>query len=140
MLVICVFFFLLVLLDIFRISFFFVCRELAFDFTDYGVFCFQIQQFLLFSFYFILSALGLFCSFFKNFLMWTFRLIETFLLFSYKHFIGTPGWLSGWASAFSSRHDSGYLGSSPTLGFLHGGCFSLCLCLCLSLSLCVFHE
>ena len=26
-------------------------------------------------------------------------------------------------------------GSSPTLGSLHGACFSLCLCLCLSLSL-----
>ena len=28
------------------------------------------------------------------------------------------GWLSGWASAFGSRHDSGVLGSSPALGSL----------------------
>ena len=32
----------------------------------------------------------------------------------------------------------GVLGSSPTLGFPQGACFSLCLCLCLSL--CVSHE
>ena len=34
--------------------------------------------------------------------------------------------------------DPGDLGSSPTLGSLHGACFSLCLCLCLSLR--VSHE
>ena len=53
---------------------------------------------------------------------------------------GTPGWLSGCASAFGSGRDPGVLGSSPTLGSLHGACFSLCLCLCLSLSLSASHE
>ena len=28
--------------------------------------------------------------------------------------IGTPGWLSGWASASGSGHDARVLGSSPT--------------------------
>ena len=50
----------------------------------------------------------------------------------------TPGWLSGWGSAFSSGHDPGVLGSSLTSGSLRGSCFSFCLCLCLSLY--VFHE
>ena len=35
-------------------------------------------------------------------------------------------------SAFSSGRDPADLGSSPTSGFLHGACISLCLCLCLS--------
>ncbi|XP_072647567.1 cotranscriptional regulator ARB2A isoform X21 [Canis lupus baileyi] len=48
---------------------------------------------------------------------------------------GTPGWLSGLASAFCPGRDPGVLGSSPTSGSLHGACFSLCLYLCLSLSL-----
>ena len=48
--------------------------------------------------------------------------------------IWTPGWLSGWASAFSSGNDPRALGLSPTSGFPHGACFSLSLCLCLSLS------
>ncbi|XP_077720726.1 cotranscriptional regulator ARB2A isoform X19 [Canis aureus] len=47
---------------------------------------------------------------------------------------GTPGWLSGLASAFCPGRDPGVLGSSPTSGSLHGACFSLCLYLCLSLS------
>ena len=41
-------------------------------------------------------------------------------------------------SAFGSGLDAGVVGSSPTLGSLHGVCFSLCLGLCLSL--CVSHE
>ena len=45
---------------------------------------------------------------------------------------GAPGWLSNWASAFSSGRDPGVLGSSPTSGSLHGACFSLCLCVRLS--------
>ena len=49
-----------------------------------------------------------------------------------------PGWLNGWASAFSSGRDPGVLGSSPPSGSLQGACFSLCLCLFLSLS--VSHE
>ena len=36
---------------------------------------------------------------------------------------------------FCPGHGPRDLGSSPTSGFLHGACFSLCLCLCLSLSL-----
>uniref|UniRef100_A0A8I3PVD7 Leucine, glutamate and lysine rich 1 n=2 Tax=Canis lupus familiaris TaxID=9615 RepID=A0A8I3PVD7_CANLF len=46
---------------------------------------------------------------------------------------GTPGWLSGRASAFRPGHGPGVLGSSPALGSLHGACFSFCLCLCFSL-------
>ena len=39
-------------------------------------------------------------------------------MFKYKHVsAGTPGWLSGWASAFGSGHDPG-LGLSPTSGSL----------------------
>ena len=53
-------------------------------------------------------------------------------------YLGTPGWLSGWVSAFSSGRDPGVLGSSPTSGSLQGTCFSLCLCLCFFL--CVSHE
>ena len=37
-----------------------------------------------------------------------------------------PGWLSGLASAFGSGCDPGVLWS-PTLGSLHGACFSPCL-------------
>ena len=51
---------------------------------------------------------------------------------------GTPGWLSGWASAFGSGHAPRVLGSSSTLCSLHGACFFLCPCLCLSL--CVSYE
>ena len=40
---------------------------------------------------------------------------------------GQPGWLSGFAPAFSPGHDPGVLGSSPTSGSLHGTCFSLSL-------------
>ena len=47
---------------------------------------------------------------------------------------GTPGWLSGWASAFSSGCDPAVPGWSPTSGSPEGACL-LCLCLCLSLSL-----
>ena len=53
--------------------------------------------------------------------------------------VGQPGWLSGLVLAFSPGHDPGDLGSSPTLGSLHGAYFSLCLCLC-CLSLSVSHE
>ena len=43
-----------------------------------------------------------------------------------------------WFNAnFGPGPDPGDLGSSPTLGSLHGACFSFCLCLCLSLSLCL---
>ena len=48
--------------------------------------------------------------------------------------IGTPGWLSSWASAFGSGRDPRIESHS---GSLHGACFFLCLCLCLSLSLCL---
>ena len=37
------------------------------------------------------------------------------------------------SAAFSPGRDHGDPGSSPTLGSLHGTCFSLCLCLCLTL-------
>ena len=41
-----------------------------------------------------------------------------------------------WFSAiFGPGHDPGDPGWSPTLGSLHGACFSLLMCLCLSLSL-----
>ena len=49
-----------------------------------------------------------------------------------------PGWLKGWASAFSLGCNLRVLGSSPASGYLWGACFFLCLCLCLSL--CVSHE
>ena len=46
--------------------------------------------------------------------------------------------------AFGPGRDPGVPVSSPTSGFLHGACFSLCLCLylslSLSLSLSVSHE
>ena len=48
---------------------------------------------------------------------------------------GIPEWLSSLVSAFGPGCEPGILGSSPTLGSLHGACFSLCLCLCLPLSL-----
>ena len=41
-------------------------------------------------------------------------------------------------ATFGPGRDPGDLGSSPTSGFLHGACFSLCLCLCLSFR--VSHE
>ena len=49
-----------------------------------------------------------------------------------------PGWLSGWASAFSSGCDPRVLGLSPKSGSLERACFSLRLCF--FLSLCVSHE
>ena len=39
--------------------------------------------------------------------------------------MGIPGWLSGLVPAFSPGRDPGGPGSSPTLGSLHGACFSL---------------
>ena len=45
---------------------------------------------------------------------------------------GILGWLSGWASAFSSDCDPRVLGSSPTSGSPQEACFSLCLSLPLS--------
>ena len=51
---------------------------------------------------------------------------------------GTPGWLSGWVSAFGSSHNPRVLGSSPTSGSPWEACFSLCLCLYLSLH--ISHE
>ena len=53
-------------------------------------------------------------------------------------YLGTPGWLSGWAPAFGSGCDLRILESNPAWGSLWGACFSLCLCLCLSLW--VSHE
>ena len=54
--------------------------------------------------------------------------------------VGIPGCLSGLAAAFCPGHDPEDQGSSPTLGSLHGACFSLCLCLCLSLSLFLMNK
>ena len=45
---------------------------------------------------------------------------------------GSPGWLSGCASAFGSGSDPRVLGSSPTSGSLQGAYLSFCLGLCLS--------
>ena len=59
------------------------------------------------------------------------------ILHLFKNKLGTPGWLSGWVSAFASGRDPGVLGWSPTSRSPQGTCFSLCLCLCLSLSLCL---
>ena len=53
--------------------------------------------------------------------------------------LGTPGWLSSWASAFGSEFDPWVLGSNPASSSLHGACLSS-LCLCLCLSVCVCHE
>ena len=44
------------------------------------------------------------------------------------------------SAAFGSGCDPGVPGSSPTLGSLHGACFSLCLCLCLSLFLSLMSK
>ena len=57
-------------------------------------------------------------------------------LLALKNFL-VLGCLSGlgWASAFSSGHYPGVLGSSPTSGSSQGACFSFCLYLCLSLYL-----
>ena len=55
-----------------------------------------------------------------------------------KHLINDLGiswWLRGLAPALGPGLDPGVRGSNPTLGSLHGACFSLCLCLCLSFSL-----
>ena len=57
--------------------------------------------------------------------------------------MGVPGWLSGWASAFSSGRDPGVLGLSPTSCSSQEPCFSLCLCLCFSLCLswiCIYRK
>ena len=35
-------------------------------------------------------------------------------------YLGVPGWLGSWASAFGSGHDPGVPGSSPTLGSPQG--------------------
>ena len=49
--------------------------------------------------------------------------------------LGTPGWLSGWASAFGSGHDPRVLGSSPTLGScMEPACPSACVSASLSVS------
>ena len=53
---------------------------------------------------------------------------------------GMPGWLRGWVSAFGSGCDPGVPRWSPTSGFLHGACFSLCLCLCLSPSMSLMYK
>ena len=45
--------------------------------------------------------------------------------------VGTPGWLSGWTSAFGPGHDPRVPGSNPASGSPWGACFSLCLCLIL---------
>ena len=52
-----------------------------------------------------------------------------FLIFLGK---GASGWLSGWASAFSSGRNPGVLGLSSALGSPQGTCFPLCLCLHIS--------
>ena len=41
---------------------------------------------------------------------------KTLILKLKKNIFGTPEWLSGWASAFSSGPDPGVLESSPELG------------------------
>ena len=53
--------------------------------------------------------------------------------FEMKLSLGTPGWLSGWASAFSSGRDPWVLGSSSSSGSLR----SLLLPLPVSLTLCL---
>ena len=63
-------------------------------------------------------------------------ILVTIVFIKILHYRGT--WVaSGWVSAFSSGHDPGVLGLSPTWGSPRGAHFSLCLCLCLSL---VSHE
>ena len=47
---------------------------------------------------------------------WVFLTTESSLLFLKKESCGTPGWLSGWMSAFGSGCDPGVLGSRPTSG------------------------
>ena len=57
---------------------------------------------------------------------WAFNLCFSFSL--KKIMCGRmPGWLRGWVYAFSSGHDPGVPGLSPTLGSLHRVCFSLFL-------------
>ena len=71
---------------------------------------------------------------------WFFCFPYSGMLCFYCHFkklLGMPAWLSGLVAAFSPEHGPGILGSSPTSGFLHGTCFSLCLYLCLCVCVCV---
>ena len=49
------------------------------------------------------------------------------IIFLKKEVFGMPGRLSSWASAFSSGHDPGVLGSSPTSSFPQEAYFSLCI-------------
>ena len=65
---------------------------------------------------------------------WATQASQTFVL--KIHYIGTPGWLSGWGSAFGSGHDPG-----PQIEFHIGlPARSLLLPLPVSASLCVSHE
>ena len=67
--------------------------------------------------------------------MWEKKSYQDFVLLSFlrskklKEESGTPGWLSGYASAFGSGCDPRVLESSPTPGPPSGACFFLCLCL-----------
>ena len=54
------------------------------------------------------------------------------ILLNIGHQSGTPGWLSGWASAFGSERDPGVPGSSPTWSLLLPLPVSLPLSVCLS--------
>ena len=50
-----------------------------------------------------------------------------YYVFYKNKIIRTPGWLSGWVSAFYSGRDPRVLGSSPASGSLHGASLSVFL-------------
>ena len=75
-----------------------------------------------------------FTTFLSIFSVVVYRMYGTF---KERCYIGMPGWLSGWASAFGSGRDPGVLGSSPTSGLPLDTLF---LPLPMSLPLCVSHE
>ena len=67
-----------------------------------------------------------------------FILLDTSWIFITKNYIfGAARMAQPFSAACSPGRDPGVPGSSPTLGSLHGLCFSLCLCLCFSLCLCL---
>ena len=65
----------------------------------------------------------------------SFNFYQSYEIYVNIQISGTPGWLSGWESAFCSGRDPGVLGSSSALGSLEGACFSLYVSACLSGSL-----
>ena len=64
-------------------------------------------------FCFFISLVHLFPVLSPQHILWLFLEKSCWLFLIRKTDMGTPEWLSGWASAFCSGHDPGVLGSSP---------------------------